>query len=314
MTLSYFLYWIFLPICNACLCSVFVLLYLIKKQKELLLYCVFIGAYLLSVLFSLYYRVCVGTSEYPHLPDTIRLCIVDSVAILAFTSIVYKQITFLSKKIKVHTLILIPVFVIASHIIPLSSSVKPIFRPFIYVYIWSIIILFKQPERSKEAFHLLIISLLFCFSYIIFLLVNYNIIKLGIYKYFKQIIRIYMCIGKIFLTISPSATVTITPIAAAQEKIVSPFTESPCCSNCQHLEASEAKLSDFGLTAREYEVMSLVSKGKSNRDISDELFLSENTVKRHLHNTYKKLGVANRTQAAMVFKKISNNSKNIPTL
>ena len=52
-----------------------------------------------------------------------------------------------------------------------------------------------------------------------------------------------------------------------------------------------------GLTGRELEILAAVSRGLSNRDVARELFLSDQTVKFHLHNIYGKLGVANRTQA-----------------
>lgn len=54
------------------------------------------------------------------------------------------------------------------------------------------------------------------------------------------------------------------------------------------------------LTKRETDILVLLSEGKSNRDISKSLFLSEKTVKAHLAAVFRKLGVKNRTQAAMV--------------
>ncbi|MGB0732964.1 MAG: response regulator transcription factor [Pontibacterium sp.] len=51
------------------------------------------------------------------------------------------------------------------------------------------------------------------------------------------------------------------------------------------------------LSRRELEVLALTSQGKSNADIAEELFLSQHTVKTHLYNLYRKLGVVNRTQA-----------------
>jgi putative flavoprotein involved in K+ transport len=51
------------------------------------------------------------------------------------------------------------------------------------------------------------------------------------------------------------------------------------------------------LTSRELEVMRLVAAGKSNRDISAELAISENTVARHVQNILTKLGVPSRTAA-----------------
>ncbi|MDF2051394.1 helix-turn-helix transcriptional regulator [Arthrobacter sp. Cr_A7] len=53
-----------------------------------------------------------------------------------------------------------------------------------------------------------------------------------------------------------------------------------------------------GLTAREAEVLALVSRGASNRDVAGALVLSEKTVGRHLANIFQKIGVTSRTGAA----------------
>ncbi|MBA2454027.1 MAG: helix-turn-helix transcriptional regulator, partial [Chloroflexia bacterium] len=53
-----------------------------------------------------------------------------------------------------------------------------------------------------------------------------------------------------------------------------------------------------GLTPRELEVLRLVAAGKTNREISDDLFISEKTVARHLTNIYTKIDSQSRTQAA----------------
>ena len=55
-----------------------------------------------------------------------------------------------------------------------------------------------------------------------------------------------------------------------------------------------------GLTPRELEILTAVSRGLSNREVGKELFLSDQTVKFHLHRIYRKLGVANRTEATGV--------------
>ena len=56
---------------------------------------------------------------------------------------------------------------------------------------------------------------------------------------------------------------------------------------------------DVGLTRREADVLRLLAGGASNREISRQLYLSEKTVKAHLAAVFRKLGVTNRTQAAM---------------
>ena len=53
------------------------------------------------------------------------------------------------------------------------------------------------------------------------------------------------------------------------------------------------------LTAREHEVLALVGQGKANKQIARALGISERTVKAHLGNIYSRLGVADRTQAAL---------------
>jgi DNA-binding NarL/FixJ family response regulator len=58
--------------------------------------------------------------------------------------------------------------------------------------------------------------------------------------------------------------------------------------------------SELGLTAREGEVLSWLSKGKTNRDIAQILGLSRRTVDKHLEQIYSKLGVENRTAAAAI--------------
>jgi DNA-binding NarL/FixJ family response regulator len=59
-------------------------------------------------------------------------------------------------------------------------------------------------------------------------------------------------------------------------------------------EISQEFLSKYGVTEREKELIVKVMQGKSNADIARELFISLATVKTHLHNIYRKLGVDSR--------------------
>jgi len=65
-------------------------------------------------------------------------------------------------------------------------------------------------------------------------------------------------------------------------------------------ETPQEFYSELGLTTREAEVLSWLSKGKTNRDIAQILGLSPRTVDKHLEQIYAKLGVENRTAAAAV--------------
>jgi DNA-binding NarL/FixJ family response regulator len=64
-------------------------------------------------------------------------------------------------------------------------------------------------------------------------------------------------------------------------------------------DSGVARHPEFSLTARERDILGLLAEGRSNRDIAGSLYLSEKTVKAHLAAIFRKLGVVNRTQAAM---------------
>lgn len=63
-------------------------------------------------------------------------------------------------------------------------------------------------------------------------------------------------------------------------------------------EPTEARLIE-PLSEREREVLQLIARGQSNREIAEHLFLSETTVKTHVANILQKLNVKSRTQAAL---------------
>jgi NarL family two-component system response regulator LiaR len=63
-------------------------------------------------------------------------------------------------------------------------------------------------------------------------------------------------------------------------------------------DEGEAEKVRHNLTRRELEILLLVAEGESNASVAQRLWVTEQTVKFHLSNVYKKLDVANRTEAA----------------
>ena len=55
-----------------------------------------------------------------------------------------------------------------------------------------------------------------------------------------------------------------------------------------------------GLSERQHEVLRLLASGDRNQEIADQLFLSLRTVKFHVENLYRNLGVRTRTEAVRV--------------
>ena len=67
----------------------------------------------------------------------------------------------------------------------------------------------------------------------------------------------------------------------------------------KELARSDHKKEDVRLTKREKDVLVLLVKGNSNKEMADAMFISEKTVKNHLTSIFRKLGVKDRTQAAV---------------
>jgi DNA-binding NarL/FixJ family response regulator len=87
-----------------------------------------------------------------------------------------------------------------------------------------------------------------------------------------------------------------TLLAAIHEALKSAATE---VNNTQPTQSSALAIGEL-LTRRETEIARFVAAGLSNRQIAQKVSLSEATVKIHLHNAYRKLGIANRSTLAVM--------------
>lgn len=67
---------------------------------------------------------------------------------------------------------------------------------------------------------------------------------------------------------------------------------------------NEVRQRDLGITKRELEILELIAKGMSNKEIAEKLFVSENTVKTHSSRVFEKLGAKRRTQAVQIGKEL----------
>ncbi|WP_413910894.1 LuxR C-terminal-related transcriptional regulator [Desulfobacula sp.] len=84
---------------------------------------------------------------------------------------------------------------------------------------------------------------------------------------------------------------------AAVTSIIVDITDTKDRQNKELTQHSEIK---FAFSKREIQVLTLISKGYTNPDISQDLGISINTVKSHIVNIFNKLGVNDRTQASII--------------
>lgn len=85
--------------------------------------------------------------------------------------------------------------------------------------------------------------------------------------------------------------------AARGETVLSPAVAPTVFAALRRGPQADTHGDPHELTAREREVMTLVAAGLSNREIAAKLVVSEKTVKNHVHNSYRKLGVTRRGEA-----------------
>ena len=84
---------------------------------------------------------------------------------------------------------------------------------------------------------------------------------------------------------------TIRETIVVKEVLVQAAAPAP-----QPFAPNTARQQSLGITARELEILTLVARGLSNREIATQLFVSENTVKTHCARAFDKLGAARRTR------------------
>jgi len=77
--------------------------------------------------------------------------------------------------------------------------------------------------------------------------------------------------------------------------------DGPLVASAQPIHQATAAGDTSALTTREVQILDLICDGRQNKIIADRLGLSENTVKVHIRNIYKKMKVRNRTEAASYF-------------
>jgi DNA-binding NarL/FixJ family response regulator len=106
--------------------------------------------------------------------------------------------------------------------------------------------------------------------------------------------------GYLLKDASVADIVTGVRAAAADESMISPRMTKTLLDRLRRQERTDGKPPIATLSVREREILRLVTEGKDNATIAQELFISPYTVKNHISNILLKLHVSNRIQAAVL--------------
>jgi ATP/maltotriose-dependent transcriptional regulator MalT len=98
----------------------------------------------------------------------------------------------------------------------------------------------------------------------------------------------------------------LAPRERITERVVDRIVEivAPASAPTPNFATDDAVRERLGITRREMEVLELVARGLSNREIGETLFVSENTVKTHCSRAFDKLGARRRTEAVQRSKEL----------
>lgn len=138
-----------------------------------------------------------------------------------------------------------------------------------------------------------------------------KVLVLGVDERPEVIIRYIEAGAAGYILQNESIEDVVHKLQAAQEEraIVSPTIAAAMMRRLSRLANLEtpiafmkARATQLGeLTSREEEVLGLITDGRTNQEIADELYIECGTVKNHVHNILKKLEVNNRHEAASIF-------------
>ena len=112
--------------------------------------------------------------------------------------------------------------------------------------------------------------------------------------------------GFILKQIASNELIESIRMIAAGERLLDPSVAERAAAR---LRTNEMAAIDT-LTAKERQVFRLIGAGKSNREIGEEMFIVEKTVKNHVSSVLSKLGLVRRTEAAALAARLAERQRN----
>lgn len=236
-----------------------------------LLFFTFSAIHLFLVYANLYYRFNAGyvSDNGAFLPLAVNVSRIRTIFYMAFAHSLYK-----GKEKRYFDWIALPLVLLIS----LISSLWAIFIALVYIpafLLW----MQRRSGQTAESLHpfikkFTIISLLTLIPFLLDLLEE-----------------MHLFYGFLFIDFFPLCLIAIGIF----------FTAS--LARKREVLSGGIKFQSEGLTNREEEIVSCILKGQTNREIADNLFISESTVKKHINNTFRKLKIKSRWELIKISEK-----------
>ena len=159
---------------------------------------------------------------------------------------------------------------------------------FVYIFLWGAFKLWPVRRRDKRTGVLFALTVSFFLLNLAFSLVDLLLWPNENFSYTSFFLTTLSGELMFYVIIGASVVDLVFLFRAMRHK-----SQTPAIPETSPVQAIAAQ---FALSPREQDVLALIAQGKSAREIGQELFISEGTVKVHTHNIYQKLGISSRRQ------------------
>lgn len=287
MTVASYLYTAVITICCAMIFAGYSFCYAADRKRSYLLMLLLYGLYLGSELFRiLFFLVAPASFQYPEAIVIAAECLMDVLYFL----IIWEQSKKPLIKPEAAFLCVMTAMVYIFSFIPRTESFSQ--RIGFYVHLWGFYKLLPLRGRDRRTKAMFTVVSLICVYNIFVNTASLFIPMEAMFTYYSPFALTAFYQEIVFYLIMAASILDLFAGFKKPASVDAPDKESavPFVSPIQHI------VDKYGLSNREKDVFELLVQGKSNNEISKCLYISEGTVKVHIHNIYQKLGITNRRQ------------------
>lgn len=283
MTLNSYLYtFVITGVCLVLMLS-FLTCYILNRSRRTLLMALLYGVYVFSELAR--NLTMLTHPNQPYVPSAlVALCCL--LMELLYGLIVWDQAKQPVSKRELIVLIVFGTFNAVLALTPTWAVFSDIL--FVYIFLWGAFKLWPVRKRDRRTGVLFALTVSFFLLNLAFSLLDLLLGPKENFSYTSFFLTTLSCELMFYVIIGASVVDLVFLFRAMKHK-----SQTPAIPEISPVQAIAAQ---FALSPREQDVLALIAQGKSAKEIGQELFISEGTVKVHTHNIYQKLVISSRRQ------------------